>query len=331
MKGERPNSLALALKGFLSDYLPRVRGTSPHTILSYRDAIKLLLVHLSRKKGIPVANLTIEEIGVTEIVAFLDYLERDRNNGVGTRNRRLAALHSFFRYVAETRPVRIEQCQRILNIPFKRASVRPVEYLEFEEIKEVLAEIDRSKVVGRRDYLLLTLMFNTGARVQEVLDLRVNNLQLSRPASVRIFGKGRKERICPIWPETAQLLREHTQGMDGNARVFANHIGGPLTRFGVRYILSKHLQNAASLRGKRLHPHSLRHSTAVHLLKSGVDLSTIANWLGHSSVNTTNKYASMDMDMKRLALEKAQPLTDTTQEAGSWKKDPDILAWLESL
>lgn len=331
MKGERPNSLALALKGFLSDYLPRVRGTSPHTILSYRDAIKLLLVHLSRKKGIPVANLTIEEIGVTEIVAFLDYLERDRNNGVGTRNGRLAALHSFFCYVAETRPECIEQCQRILNIPFKRASVRPVEYLEFEEIKEVLAEIDRSKVVGRRDYLLLTLMFNTGARVQEVLDLRVNNLQLSRPASVRIFGKGRKERICPIWPETAQLLREHTQGMDGNARVFANHIGGPLTRFGVRYILSKHLQNAARLRGKRLHPHSLRHSTAVHLLKSGVDLSTIANWLGHSSVNTTNKYASMDMDMKRLALEKAQPLTDTTQEAGSWKKDPDILAWLESL
>ena len=156
-------------------------------------------------------------------------------------------------------------------------------------------------------------------------------MQISRPASVRIFGKGRKERICPIWPETAQLLREHTQGMDGNARVFANHIGGPLTRFGVRYILSKHLKNAARLRGKRLHPHSLRHSTAVHLLKSGVDLSTIANWLGHSSVNTTNKYASMDMDMKRLALEKAQPLTDTTQEAGSWKKDPDILAWLESL
>jgi integrase/recombinase XerD len=163
--------------------------------------------------------------------------------------------------------------------------------------------------------------------------------EAARPFSVRIRGKGRNERICPIWPETARLLREHmeTRGMDPREKVtvFVNRLGQPLTRFGVRYILSKHLQKAASLRpslaDKRLHPHSMRHSTAIHLLKSGVDLSTIANWLGHASVNTTNKYASMDLEMKRRALEKARPLTEETPEQGRWHRDPDILAWLESL
>jgi integrase/recombinase XerD len=203
----------------------------------------------------------------------------------------------------------------------------------------IIEAVDRSRTEGRRDYILLTLMFNTGARVQEVLDLKTDDLQLSRPFSVCIRRKGRKERICPIWPETAQLLREHTEGRGLDLRekvtIFTNRLGQPLTRFGVRYILTKHLQQAARLRpslaGKRLHPHSMRHSTAIHLLKSGVDLSTIANWLGHASVNTTNKYASMDLEMKRRALEKAKPLTEENPEQGRWHKDPDILSWLASL
>jgi len=339
MKAAQPNSLAFALKGFLSDHLPKVRGTSPHTILSYRDALKLLLLFLSEAKGIPVSHLKIEDIGVAEVIAFLDDLEKSRKNQPGTRNGRLAALHSFFRYAAGIYPECLEQCQRVLNIPFKRAYIRTVEYLQFEEIKEVLDAIDRSRPDGRRDYALLTLMFNTGARVQEVLDIKASDLQLSRPFSVRIRGKGRKERICPIWPETAQLLREYTEGRHVDTReaatVFTNRLGKPLTRFGVRYILSKYLQKAAhlcpSLTGKRLHPHSMRHSTAIHLLKSGVDLSTIANWLGHASVNTTNKYAAMDLEMKRRALEKAAPLVADTQEQGRWKRDPDILTWLNSL
>jgi integrase/recombinase XerD len=221
MKGARPNSLAFTLKGFLSEHLPRVRGTSPHTILSYRDALKLLLGFLSHARGIPVSDLKLENIGVHEVMAFLDHLEHIRQNRVGTRNSRLAAIHSFFRYVAGVCPECLEQCQRILAIPFKRTGTRPVEYLQFEEIQEVIEVVDRSSARGKRDYALLVLMFNTGARVQEILELKTNDLQLSRPFGVRLQGKGRKERICPIWPETAQVLREHleTRGMDPKEKV----------------------------------------------------------------------------------------------------------------
>lgn len=339
MKPVRANELGGALRGFFSEYLPKVRGSSPHTILSYRDSLKLFLVFLAEQKNISVSELGIEDMGVDETLVFLDYLEEKRHNQAGTRNSRLAAVHSFFRYVAGIYPEALDQCQRILNIPFKRKASHTVEYLEYEEITAVLGSVDRSTRDGRRDYALLSLMFNTGGRVQELIDLKANNLQLSKPFSVRIFGKGRKERICPIWPETAQLLRRllEERGIDERqpATVFTNHIGHPITRFGIRYLLTKHLRNAAgvcpSLGKKRLHPHSMRHSTAVHLLKSGVDLSTIANWLGHASVNTTNKYATMDLEMKRHALEKAKPLTDGIPSLGTWKQNPDLLAWLESL
>lgn len=339
MKSVRANALGEALRGFLSDYLPKVRGSSPHTILSYRDSLKLFLLFVAEQKNISVAELGLEDMGVDETLAFLDYLEEKRHSQTGTRNSRLAAVHSFFRYVAGIYPEALDQCQRILNIPFKRKASHTVEYLEYGEITAVLGSVDRSTRDGRRDYALLSLMFNTGVRVQELIDIKANDLQLSKPFSVRIFGKGRKERICPIWPETAQLLRQFLEerGIDERqpVTVFTNHIGHPITRFGVRYLFAKHLRNATSLcpslGQKRLHPHSMRHSTAVHLLKSGVDLSTIANWLGHSSVNTTNKYATMDLEMKRHALEKAKPLTDGIPSLGKWKQNPDLLAWLESL
>jgi site-specific recombinase XerD len=294
---------------------------------------------MAQQKNFSVSDLKIEDVGVDEITAFLDHLEEDRHNQSGTRNSRLAAVHSFFRYVAGIYPEVLDQCQRILSIPFKRRASRIVDYLEFEEIKAVLDSVDRSTRDGRRDYALLSFMFNTGARVQELIDLKANDLQLSKPFSVRIFGKGRKERICPIWPETAHLLRQllEERGIDGRGpvTVFTNHTGNPITRFGIRYLLGKHLQNAAgvrpSLEKKSLHPHSMRHSTAIHLLKSGVDLSTIANWLGHADVNTTNKYATMDLEMKRQAIEKAKPLTDGTPSQREWKQNPDLLAWLESL
>jgi integrase/recombinase XerD len=339
MKPTRANPLGMALKGFFTEYLPKIRGSSPHTILSYRDSLKLCLLFMAEQENLPVSDLKIEDLGVEHIIAFLDHLEENRNNQAGTRNSRLAALHSFFRYVAGVHPEVFDQCQRILNIPFKRRASRMVDYLEFEEITEVLDCVDRSTPDGRRDYALLSLMFNTGVRVQELIDLTANDLNLSKPFSVRIFGKGRKERLCPIWPETAHLLRRFLEERGVDTRkpvtVFTNHTGKPLTRFGIRYLLIKHLQNAAivrpSLGKKRLHPHSIRHSTAIHLMKSGVDLSTIANWLGHASVNTTNKYATMDLEMKRQAMEKAKPLTDGPPPRGEWKQNPDLLAWLESL
>ncbi len=339
MKSERSHALGTALRNFFDTYVRQLRGMSAHTTLSYRDSLKLLLLFVAQEKHTAVSDLCIETIGVAEIIAFLNHLETRRKNGVGTRNIRLSAIHSFFRYVATLYPEYLEQSQRILSIPFKRAATRTIEYLEFEEIRAVLDAVDRSTADGRRDYALLALMFNTGARVQEIVDIKATDLELSKPSSVRLYGKGRKERICPIWAETGQVVREYLEERGVNMRepvtVFTNHLRGPLTRFGVRYILAKHVRKAAgvgsSLAKKRLHPHSMRHSTAVYLLKSGVDPSSIAHWLGHSSVNTTNKYATMDLEMKRNTLAKAKPLGDKTNPNPSWRTRPNILAWLDSL
>lgn len=328
-----------ALRAFFSDYLPQLRGMSSHTILSYRDSLKLFIQFLIQKKNLSVKELSAENIGSDEVIDFLEHLEKERKNGSGTRNIRLSAIHCFFRYLAGVSPQHLNQCQQILSIPFKRTSTRNIEYLEFEEFRTVLESIDRSKSNGLRDYALLLLMFNTGARVQEIVDLKVNDLCLSKPYKVYIFGKGRKERICPIWSETAQILNDYVEkqkiSLRKNNPIFLNHMGQPLTRFGVGYILKKYLKKAVankpSLKNKRLHPHSIRHSTAVHLLKSGVDLSSIANWMGHESPNTTNKYAVMDLEMKQKAIDKAKPLGEQIRVEPLWRENPDLLDWLDSL
>ncbi|MDA2927851.1 site-specific integrase [Acidobacteria bacterium AH-259-O06] len=339
MKAPLPNLLALTLRAFLSDHLPRLRGMSPHTIHSYRDCLVLLLRFLASHWGREPAELDLEDIGPDAVVSFLNHLETERHNTVSTRNVRLAAIHAFFRYVAAQRPDRLDHCQSILAIPFKRARAHTVEYLEFDEIQAVLSAIDRTTPDGRRDYALMATMFNTGARVQEILDLRAYDLQLTKPFQVRLFGKGRKERLCPLWPQTAKVLRAFCAEQELDLRsvspLFLNHNGQPLTRFGVRYILAKYLQFARrctpSLANKRLHPHSMRHSTAVHLLKAGVDLTTISHWLGHASINTTNKYAAIDLEMKRQALARAMPLEEQTDVLDSWRSDATIMQWLEAL
>lgn len=333
----KAGTMGAALRTFFDTYVTRLRGMSRHTRVSYRDSLKLLLIFVAGRQKSEVVDLVIESLGVDEIIAFLDYCETERKNGIGTRNIRLSAIHSFFRHVATVYPEHLSQSQRVLSIPFKRWATRTIDYLEFEEINAVLDAIDRTTPGGRRDYALLTLMFNTGARVQEIVDLKGTDLELMKPAQVRIWGKGRKERICPIFPETANVLHKYLEERRVDIRqpltVFTNHLGGPLTRFGVRYILAKYVCKASpthpSLGKKRLHPHSVRHSTAVHLLKSGVDLASIAHWLGHASVTTTNRYAVMDMEMKRNVLSKTKPLNNENPEP-SWKR-PDILSWLESL
>ena len=243
------NILAIALRGFFGDYLPSVRGISSHTILSYRDSFKLFLQFLAQQKGKSVSDLDIESIGVEEVIAFLEHLEMNRYNCIGTRNIRLAAIHSFFRYLAGMYPEHLNKSQRILSIPFKRTTTRVVEYLEFEEITAVLEAVDRSKIYGRRDYTILSLMFNTGARVQEIVDVKANDLQLTKPFGVNLHGKGKKERICPLWPQTAQVLREYVEEQSIDLRkpvyIFTNHLGKPLTRVGVWYILGKYLRLAA--------------------------------------------------------------------------------------
>jgi site-specific recombinase XerD len=337
MNASQPNALARTLRPFFTDHLPHLRGVSPNTIESYRYALILLLRFMTTCRGHCVDELDLADIDAEDVIAFLEYLERDRHNTVGSRNVRLAALHAFFRYVATKEPEQLARSQQILHIPFKRTGQRTIEYLEYEELQAVLEAVDRTTPLGRRDYALLATMFNTGARVQEVIDLKACHLQLQKPFQVRLYGKGRKERFCPLWPQTAALLRElcAERQLDPQAAIplFLNQRGQPLTRFGVGYILHKYLKRAQAtaptLKDKRLHPHSMRHSTAVHLLKSGVDLSTIGQWLGHASLNTTNKYATIDLDLKRQALERAE--SPVTESQTSWQNDETILEWLEGL
>jgi integrase/recombinase XerD len=331
-------TLASALRGFFTQHLPQVRGASPHTVRSYRDSLALLLRFAAAHGRQSVAQLDLGALTPDVIIAFLNDTEQTRHNRSSTRNVRLAAVHAFFRFVASVHPEHIEQCQRVLAIPFKRSAARVVEYLEYAEIQAALLTIDRTTRDGRRDYALLATMFNTGARVQEILDVRPCDVQLVSPAHIRLVGKGRKERLCPLWPQTGQLLRLYIseRGLTpaSTQSLFVNHRGAPLTRFGVRYVLAKYCDRARttcpSLTGKRLHPHSLRHSAAVHLLKAGVDLVTISHWLGHASPNTTHRYAAIDLETKRAALTKARP-TGNDETTAAWRSDATILEWLAAL
>jgi integrase/recombinase XerD len=274
MNATSPNTLARALRGFFTEQLPRLRGLSPHTVHSYRDSLALLLRFAAAYQGCPVAVLDVADLDPEAVIAFLQHLEDTRGNTPATRNVRLAAVHAFFRYLTLQHPDCLEQAQRVLNIPFKRARPRPVEYLEYAEIQTVLAAVDRRTADGERDYALLTTLFNTGARVQELLDLRPIDLQLVKPFQVRLIGKGRKERLCPLWPQTAALLQTYCQRRrldpSATAPLFVNHRGGALTRFGVRYLLAKYFEQAKStapsLAHKRLHPHTVRHNPESRIM-----------------------------------------------------------------
>jgi integrase/recombinase XerD len=336
MNSSKPNALGRMLRSFFADHLPRVRGSSPHTILSYRDTLVLFLRFVADRHKRSVSQLDLGDLDPPEVLAFLEHLETTRHNLVATRNVRLAAIHAFLRYCATADPTQVEHCQRVLAIPFKRTGSRPIDYLEYEEIQAVLGSIDRTKADGRRDYVLLAIMFNTGARVQEIVTLCVRDLQLEALPQVRLFGKGRKERWCPLWPQTAELLRAWLgESISPDRPLFCNHRGDRLTRFGVRYLLRKYCARAKvktpSLGRKRLHPHSMRHSSAVHLLRSGVEITTISQWLGHASVATTNRYATVDLEMKRKAIEQARPTDFGSDGPAEWRTDASILDWLEGL
>jgi integrase/recombinase XerD len=339
MRPVLPNSLADTLRWFFAEHLPGIRGVSPHTLRSYRDTFVLLLRYLAARHQRPVIQLEMEHLDVPSVLAFLHYLEDDRKNCTTTRNARLAAIHAFARCAASRHPEHLAACQQLLAIPFKRARTRVVEYLEAAEFRAMLDATDRRTRDGRRDYAMLLTLFNTGARVQELLDLRPRDLQLERPYQVRLLGKGRKERICLLWPEVAGILRRllTEQGIHPTStdQLFRNHRGGPLTRFGVRYLLRKYARQgrvqAPSLSRKAVHPHSVRHSTAVYLLQAGVDLVSISHWLGHASVETTNRYAAIDLETKRAAITKAGPIGTIAPALARWRSDASILKWLEAL
>lgn len=335
----RPNALARDLRVFFAEHVPLTRGLSPNTLLSYRDAFKLLLRFLEGHCACSVVNLDFDHITPGAVIAFLDYLEAERHDGASTRNARLAAIRSFARFAATRSPENLEQCQRLLAIPTKRTRSKVIEYLEGQEIRAMLDSIDLSTAYGRRDHTILVTFFNTAARVQEFLDTRPADIQLARPSQVLFRGKGRKERLCPLWPETVDLLKaliRETGLSEGSTEpLFRNHRGEPLTRFGVRYILRKYAAlgnaKAPSLSRKRVHPHTFRHSAAVHMLQARVDIVSISHWLGHSSVVVTNRYTAVDLETKRAAVAQAGPIVGGTESLGAWREDESILSWLESL
>jgi site-specific recombinase XerD len=334
-----PTKLATALRLFFAKHLPLTRGLSPRTVLSYRDTFVLLLRFLSAHHGRQIVELEFQHVNADSVLVFLDHLEQERSNCVATRNARLAAIHTFSRFVAIQDPEHVESAQRLLAIPIKRGPTRAVDYLEGNEIAAMLAAVSSRRRQCHRDRALLLTLFNTGGRVQEVLDIRPNDLQLNRPASVRLIGKGRKERLCPLWPETVDALTtllSKAPAVASDAPVFRNQRGEPMTRFGIRYLLRQYAdaarQAAPTLANKRVHPHTYRHSAAVHLLRAGVDLVTISHWLGHASVETTNRYTAVDLATKREALERAGPVTGSSEpDVTGWRKDDSVLEWLESL
>jgi integrase/recombinase XerD len=226
MNNSLPNALGRTVRGFFGQYLPELRGLSRHTVLSYRDTLSLLLRFVAKSRGIDPAALDMEMVSSEAVLDFLNHLESERHNKVSSRNVRLAAVHAFFRYVCIHCPEHLEQAQRILAIPFKRAATRSIHYFQHEEIRAVLESVDRHSPRGQRDYPLLALMFNTGARVQEIVDLNVCDLQLQAPAQVTLCGKGRKTRVCPLWPQTARVLDAfiRARGLDtrSHAALFCN-------------------------------------------------------------------------------------------------------------
>ena len=343
MKRKSSTELAHLVQRFFEEYLPGLRGMSTHTIRSYRDAIVLFLRFLARDTRQRIEALEITDLTAARVEKFLMSLERERHNGITTRNTRLATLHTFSRYLATQRPQCMAQFQGILGVPFKRgARQAPIEYFESNELDALFKSIDHTSAFGVRDHALFALMFNTGGRVQEILNLGVQDLRLDPPYQVRLLGKGSRVRLCPLWPATVKWLRAHIERQSRNQKeldtkwLFQNRNGARLTRFGVRYLLRKYVvagaARAPTLRGKRLHPHCVRHTTALSLLKSGVDFATISQWLGHSNLNTTMRYARSDIDLKRAALSQVFPDAIAPPKAGHLRIDgAELTNWLRRL
>jgi len=334
-----PRRIARWVHSFFRDYLTAQRGLSPNTIFSYRDSVKLFLQFVSRRSHKPLDKLRLEDIDANAVLAFLHDLETTRGNGIQTRNCRLSALRAFFRHVAIQEPDALMHCQSICDIPLKRTPHRPVEYLEEAELCAMLDSVDPQARNARRDYALLLFLYNTGARAQEVVDLKLDDLSLQSVYQVQLTGKGGKQRNCPLWPETVAALKEVLQQRPPHGResasVFLNAKGEPLTRFGLRYIVRKYAAKAArrcpSLKSKKTGPHTIRHATAMALLQATNDITVVKDWLGHADVNTTHGYVEANMEMKRKALQACHaPSAGDDNHHAKWRT-PSLLQWLEEL
>src|SRR5208283_2128409 len=285
------DSLAALLHAFFHEWMGKQRNLSRHTVCSYRDTWKLFLRFASQRKRREIAKLSLADLQAGEVLAFLEHLEKDRKVSIGTRNCRLAAVRSFFAFVAHRNPLAIAQCTEIARIPVKKRSQPAMCYMDAEEIAAILREPDLSNLEGQRDHALLAFLYNTGARVQEALDVCPRAIRFESPAQVELLGKGRKRRICPLWPETVDVLRAllRRQPRADEDPIFVNRYGQPLGAAGVRFKLKRYVLAAArhvpSLATKRITPHTWRHSVGVQLVAAGVDVTVIRNWLGHAQLD----------------------------------------------
>ncbi len=322
------------VQAFFTDRLLRQRRASPHTVAGYRDTFRLLLRFAKERLGKAPSKLSLTDLDARFVGDFLDHLEKGRGNGARSRNTRLAAIHSFFHYVALQEPAYAEQCRRILAIPSKRYERRLIEYLTAEEIDALLAAPDRTTWIGRRDRALLLVAIQTGLRVSELIGLRRDDVVLGTGAHVRCDGKGRKERCTPLRQDVVVVLAEWFRECpaEPTAAAFPSSRGGSLSRDAAERLVARHRRGAErrcpSLKRKRVTPHVLRHTAAMQLLQHGIDRSVIALWLGHESVETTEMYLHADLRQKEEALAKVTPLEVLP---GRFRPDDELLAFLEGL
>lgn len=337
MRSSTPTLFGL-IQSFFQHHLLQARGASPHTIRAYRDTLRLFLEHLARQQHCGVERLTLSDITSPQVLDFLIRLEAHRGNQATTRNCRLAALRSWVKHLLRHDPAHADQYARILALPAKRTVRVPPDYLEPEQFRLVLNQVDMSSPRGIRDAALLLFLYNTGARVSEALRVRWSELSITRPSQVRLHCKGGKERICPLWKQTAALLRRlqsHASASE-NSQIFLNSHSQPLTRDGVAYLLRHYYQRArqqrSSLPRPSIHPHVLRHSCAVALLQAGIDLTAIRDYLGHSSVATTGRYLQTNLAMKREVLSRFWKRAGLERGLPKrWRPSQGLLAYLESL
>jgi integrase/recombinase XerD len=325
------------LTAFFAQYLPAERNVSGHTTAAYRDAFKLLLRFALSRHHCAAKDLSFEDLSPDVILLFLADLESTRGNSVRTRNARLAAIHSFFRFVLAREPALAALCQRVLSIPTKK-TVHPVlGYLTEDQLSHLLAQVDRTTRSGERDYLLIALLYDTGARIQELLEMTPGDFRFDPPPCVRLHGKGRRDRLCPLLPQTARVvqrfLRSHGRTETDAAPLLQNGHHALLTRHGARYLLAKYVARARrsmpALQRLAISPHTLRHTKAMHLLQAGVPLVMIKDFLGHVDVTSTEIYVQADLSMKRHALESAGTPCRSSHPA---RRIPtDVLAWLDAL
>lgn len=328
------SALAPTLEAFFTERLMAQRQASPHTVAAYRDTFCLLFAFVEQETKKAPATLVIEDLDVPTITAFLDHLERGRGNAVRTRNARLAAIHSLFRFAALRHPEHAGVIERVLAIPPKRFDRRVVSFLTDAEVDALLGAPDRSTFLGRRDHALLLTAVQTGLRVSELVNVRVGDVALGTGAHLRCWGKGRKERATPLTANTVAVLRSwlDERGAAPTAPLFTGRRGSPLSRYGIAAIVERHVAAAAtscpSLASKTVSPHVLRHTTAMRLLHAGVDTTVIALWLGHEGIETTQMYVHADLSLKEKALARITPIESAP---GRYRPPDKLLAFLEAL